>query len=63
MRTTREEPKETKARLLLMDLKAGGWRLSKQQYMTCKGWILAYQFENAERFMLQHGLLVGGDSV
>ena len=60
MTDKRETPEETRAKLLHMQLKAGGWALSKQQYLTCKGWINAGQFERAERFMEAHGLLIGG---
>ena len=56
----RENPEETRARLLYMQLRAGGWSLTREQYLTCKGWIKAGQLERAERFMEAHGLLVGG---
>ena len=61
MATTREDPAETKARLLYMALRAGGWELTKQQYLTIKGWITAGQLEKAESAMLKHGILVGGE--
>ena len=59
MTNQREDPKETKTRLLYMQLRAGGWNLTREQYLTCKGWFHAGQLERAERFMEKHGLLVG----
>lgn len=60
MTDKRESPEETRARLLYMQLRAGGWSLTKAQYCTCKGWIAAGQLERAERFMQIHGIMIGG---
>lgn len=60
MTDKRESPEETRARLLYMQLRAGGWSLTRAQYLTYKGWIRAGQLERAERFMQIHGLIVGG---
>ena len=60
MTDRRETAEETRARLLYMQLRAGGWSLTKEQYCACKGWIRAGQLDHAERFMIRHGLIVGG---
>ncbi len=60
MNDKREDAQETQARLLYMQLRAGGWSLTKAQYLTCKGWIRAGQLERAERFMQVHGIIIGG---
>ena len=59
MKTMRESPEETRAKLLHMQLKAGGWALSIQQYATCRGWITAGQLDTAEAFMRRHGIIKG----
>jgi len=59
MTNQREDAQETRARLLYMQLRAGGWNLTREQYLTCKGWLNAGQYDRAERFMEKHGLLVG----